>query len=434
MISKNNKIVISVIIFLIILISIVNINFFRSTVKSLISPENREKVKRIILGEKTVEYYKALEKKSSINYNQKLLPNSEFINLSFKDFSLEELITKDERSIKIKYFIEEFNDDLIIVDFSGNIFFINKNIIKDFKNFDSKKINSNIDFKNKLIRDILVVDDKIYISLAIIVDDKKQKITSESLDKQGSIGKCQKIGIYSAKISKEKLNFTNFFVSEECNIKFNAGRIKSYTHNNKKGLLLSTDADTTKKYLAQDENSLFGKILFIDFEKKKPLIFSKGHRTPQGLLVDNNRIIATEHGPRGGDEINLIELNQNKIPNYGWPISSVGKHYVETEAKYKKYPLYKSHKEHGFIEPLKSFGEETGGISEITKINNSYYVVSSLQDKSLRFFKLDFKKKITNFNRIEVFERVRDIIYRENKLYMFLEDTASIGVIDVSQF
>ena len=42
-------------------------------------------------------------------------------------------------------------------------------------------------------------------------------------------------------------------------------------------------------------------------------IFSMGHRNPQGLYFDeeNNFIIETEHGPKGGDEINLIKIDQN---------------------------------------------------------------------------------------------------------------------------
>jgi len=143
---KNNKIVISIIIFLILLISIVNINFFRSTVKSLISPEHRDKVKKIILGKKTIDYYNALKLKSSINYNQKLVPDSEFIELSFKDFSLDELINNDENSIQRKYFIEEFNNDLIFVDYVGSIFFIDKNIINDVKKFKSVNVKSNLNF------------------------------------------------------------------------------------------------------------------------------------------------------------------------------------------------------------------------------------------------------------------------------------------------
>jgi len=56
-----------------------------------------------------------------------------------------------------------------------------------------------------------------------------------------------------------------------------------------------------------------------------PEIWSYGHRNPQGMFYDRNqqRLWSIEHGPRGGDEINLI------LPglNYGWPIISYGKEY-----------------------------------------------------------------------------------------------------------
>ena len=82
--------------------------------------------------------------------------------------------------------------------------------------------------------------------------------------------------------------------------------------------------------------------------------------------------------------------------------------------KYEKYPLYKSHTEYGFIEPLKSFVPSIG-ISEIVKIGLNRYVVSSLKDKSLYFFELNKQKKIINLNRVEVFERVRDLRFNNNK-------------------
>ena len=53
-----------------------------------------------------------------------------------------------------------------------------------------------------------------------------------------------------------------------------------------------------------------------------------------------------------------------------------------------------------------------------------------MKDQSLYFFELDSSKKISNLERIEVFERVRDIKFKNNKLYLFLEETASIGMID----
>ena len=52
-----------------------------------------------------------------------------------------------------------------------------------------------------------------------------------------------------------------------------------------------------------------------------------GHRTPQGLYVEGNSILAAEHGPRGGDEINNIKFNGN----YGWPLVSYGEPYYFEE-------------------------------------------------------------------------------------------------------
>ena len=54
-------------------------------------------------------------------------------------------------------------------------------------------------------------------------------------------------------------------------------------------------------------------------------VFSYGHRNPQGLVFNSytNEIWETEHGPRGGDEVNIIK----KGKNYGWPLVSYGINY-----------------------------------------------------------------------------------------------------------
>lgn len=57
-------------------------------------------------------------------------------------------------------------------------------------------------------------------------------------------------------------------------------------------------------------------------------IWTYGHRNPQGMVYDkeNDRVWAVEHGPKGGDELNLIE----KGKNYGWPKTSYGINYDGT--------------------------------------------------------------------------------------------------------
>ena len=64
---------------------------------------------------------------------------------------------------------------------------------------------------------------------------------------------------------------------------------------------------------------------FVNNEKALPEIWSYGHRNPQGLVYDfkSNKLWEIEHGPRGGDEINLIKPGHN----YGWPVISYGKEY-----------------------------------------------------------------------------------------------------------
>lgn len=64
---------------------------------------------------------------------------------------------------------------------------------------------------------------------------------------------------------------------------------------------------------------------FIEDENVLPETWSYGHRNPQGLSYDvrNKRLWLIEHGPRGGDELNLIEAGKN----YGWPVISYGKEY-----------------------------------------------------------------------------------------------------------
>jgi len=58
-------------------------------------------------------------------------------------------------------------------------------------------------------------------------------------------------------------------------------------------------------------------------------IWSYGHRNPQGMVYDktHNRLWAVEHGPKGGDELNLIERGKN----YGWPLVTYGINYDGTQ-------------------------------------------------------------------------------------------------------
>ncbi len=76
---------------------------------------------------------------------------------------------------------------------------------------------------------------------------------------------------------------------------------------------------------ASPDNPFYSSNTFESENEPKPEIWSYGHRNPQGLFYDakSDSLWSIEHGPRGGDEINLIEKGEN----YGWPITSHGKEY-----------------------------------------------------------------------------------------------------------
>jgi glucose/arabinose dehydrogenase/cytochrome c5 len=67
---------------------------------------------------------------------------------------------------------------------------------------------------------------------------------------------------------------------------------------------------------------------FANDPKASPTIWSYGHRNPQGLAFHpvTGQLFDAEHGPRGGDELNLVE----KGKNYGWPVITYGMNYDGT--------------------------------------------------------------------------------------------------------
>ena len=74
-----------------------------------------------------------------------------------------------------------------------------------------------------------------------------------------------------------------------------------------------------------DDGRVPGDNPFVGQHGVLPAIWSYGHRNPQGLLVhpETGDLWANEHGPQGGDELNLIRPGRN----YGWPVVGYGVNY-----------------------------------------------------------------------------------------------------------
>lgn len=87
--------------------------------------------------------------------------------------------------------------------------------------------------------------------------------------------------------------------------------------------------DGGKVYRLNDDGSIPADNPFVNELNAKKAIYSYGHRNPQGMVLhpETGQIWTHEHGPKGGDEINIIK----KGSNYGWPIISYGINYVGTK-------------------------------------------------------------------------------------------------------
>lgn len=102
--------------------------------------------------------------------------------------------------------------------------------------------------------------------------------------------------------------------------------------------------DGGKIYRLNDDGSIPADNPFVGQTGAKKAIYSYGHRNPQGMAINpvTRKIWVHEHGPQGGDEINIIK----KAANYGWPVVTYGIDYdgstisTQTEKPGMEKPIY----------------------------------------------------------------------------------------------
>ncbi len=332
-------------------------------------------------------------------------------------------------------YIEKFKDQLILVDnfkvFKANFLNINGNL-------KFSKINSNLEEINNLyaIRDLKVINNDLYI-VAFLNEyiDNPDKV--ENVGTAGfSPRSCKRLVLLKADLNLNDLEFETFFnlPMQDCftssgSVFLSGGRIEKFDDKN---IILTVGDfgfpkyDESDKKIFQEKYNL-GKVLLINLENKSFKHLSMGHRNTQGLVyVDNkNLIITTEHGPRGGDEININYLD--KLYNFGWPIASYGIRYNGEE------PFKKSHDKFGFDEPFKYFKPSIGPSQIIRKHDNDFeFYLTTL--KSERIYKIKFDENFKKIEEEEIFtvgERIRDIVYLDKGYYaLMLDSSPSIGIFN----
>ena len=415
-------------------------NLFILKIKEIVPLKLKNKLKNIVYESRAIlnerEIQRLQTRKIEQGFSGELIESKEIktksnsVKYNFKEFFLpfKRLdLTYGWKAIensKRAHYLETRDDKTIVVSGEGDFIYF------DTKNFNSnkliqKKLPSNLyEFLEKEnfsligLRDLLIDNDKLYISA--ILRDKDQKYT---------------ICILSSKFNYKKLKFDFLFNPNMGMEKYSigtGGRIVEFNENK----LLFTIGHFSVPEQVQNKEDLIGKIISIDKNDKSYEMISLGHRNQQGLFYyeddkGNQFIINSEHGPKGGDEINVNYLENNKSPNFGWPVASYGINYDGTN------PFKSSHEDFGFVEPLKYFTPSIG-ISEISvKSESDYNIIytSSLRAKSIYIIKTNKNfTKVVNEDRLILDYRIRDIKYVENLggYIVILENTPSIGFVKIS--
>jgi hypothetical protein len=201
------------------------------------------------------------------------------------------------------------------------------------------------------------------------------------------------------------------------------------------GLLLSVgdygfDGLNDKDAYPQISDVSYGKILLLDMAGGATP-FSIGHRNPQGLFVDNQgRVWSTEHGPEGGDELNLAVRGGN----YGWPLATYGTAYDSDV-----WPLATDPGSHGeFREPAEAFVPAVG-ISQLLQVGPKYLsrwagdlLVSSLQAAVL--FRVHLVgARVIYTERLDVNTRVRDIAEGQDGRILVWNDAGEVASMTLAR-
>ena len=381
----------------------------------------------------------------------------EYRKLFFKDITVKEFVLCcEDNSLSKNWkksvgYLEKYEDNLIFISGKGEMYSMSLSNLLNESSSGIKKIDTNFKelVKNEYVygvdkrfkwggwesvRNIYYSDGHVYISYISEVDKE-----------------CVAVSILKGMADLDEIEFTKFFTLNECiprtskgyTAAQSGGAIANYDEEN----IIMTVGDFRQTNLPQDVNSQYGKTLRINKTDGSYEILTLGHRNPQGIKkISKDLFISTEHGPRMGDEINIIDTTSNN--NYGWPIASYGVPYrsqwginfvFEESIEIPRYE--KSHKNLGFVEPIYYFGVDKvpeHGISDI-EIMTNYEDNIDFMFGSLNYGRLYIASyNLTNSTMISLDSynlgnRIRDILLIDkNNFAILLENPRRIAIISLN--
>lgn len=256
-----------------------------------------------------------------------------------------------------------------------------------------------------------LVDSKFAINdIAVLSQTSRNAKLLVSYPRLGTSGKCVEIAIEQVNlnlITKRATRAGLWFVTKPCvpvlAVQHTSGRFAVIDENSAYvtigDLGYRQIGDRTKR---GDLGSIF------KVSSSGAVKVSQGHRNAQGIvLFDNRNLLAAEHGPRGGDELNRI----SEGGDYGWPFVTYGEPYGAGD--YVRPTKTGTHAD--YIEPLTQWTPSIAPTELVQLPKDSWgtwsnqLMMGTLAKQSLVLIKLDRNLAVTEQEIVSVGERIRDL-------------------------
>ena len=271
--------------------------------------------------------------------------------------------------------------------------------------------------------------------IAVLASDSKSASVLISYPIYNKTSKCVvvKLSAYEVeltekpKLSKQK----DWFTSKPCvpvsAVQHAAGRLEVI---DKTSAYLTIGDLGFKKIGSKSARGDLGSVFKVGANKVEKI--SSGHRNQQGIVLIGTDLYTSEHGPRGGDELNLIK----KGIDYGWPSVTYGDRYSFFD--YVKPTRPGTHE--GFEKPLYYWVPSVAPTELIQLPTSSTWgswseqlVMGTLANQSLIFIQLLAKKRVGAVVSVDVGQRIRDLEVTSTGSILATTDSGQLLLINAAE-
>ena len=271
--------------------------------------------------------------------------------------------------------------------------------------------------------------------IAVLASDSKSASILISYPIYNKTSKCVvvKLSAYEVRLTeKPKLSkVKDWFTSKPCvpvsAVQHAAGRLEVI---DKASAYLTIGDLGFKKIGSKSARGDLGSVFKVKANKVEKI--SSGHRNQQGIVLIGTNLYISEHGPRGGDELNLIK----KGADYGWPTVTYGDKYGFFD--YVKPSRPGTHK--GFEKPLYYWVPSVAPTELIQLPTSSTWgswseqlVMGTLANQSLIFIQLLAKQRVGAVVSVDVGQRIRDLEVTSTGSILATTDSGQLLLINAAE-